>query len=117
VIFKLDENLPADAAEQLRASGFSVHTVHDEGLVGANDEAIAEIVRREGRVLITLDRDFSDIRAYPPADHAGIVVLRPQSQDWYAVIALLRRFIAALNYATPAGELWIVEPDRIRRRS
>jgi predicted nuclease of predicted toxin-antitoxin system len=117
VIFKLDENLPTGAAEQLLASGFRVHTVHDEGLVGANDEVIAEIARREGRVLITLDRDFSDIRAYPPADHAGIVVLRPQSQDWSAVIALLQRFIAALIHASPAGELWIVEPDRIRRRS
>jgi hypothetical protein len=30
---------------------------------------------------------------------------------------LLRRFIAVLNRESPAGELWIVEPDRIRRRS
>jgi predicted nuclease of predicted toxin-antitoxin system len=117
VIFKLDENLPADAVAQLQNDGFDAHTVHDEDLVGANDEVIAEAARREGRVLVTLDRDFSDIRTYPPAGHAGIVILRPQTQDKHTVLDLLHRLIAVLKNESPIGELWLVEPDRIRRRS
>lgn len=117
MIFKLDENLPAEATAQLHKNGFDAHTVHDEGLAGANDAVIAEVARREGRVLITLDRDFSDIRAYPPGDHAGIVILRPQTQDKYTVGELLKRLITVLKNESPAGELWLVESDRIRRRS
>lgn len=115
--FKVDENLPADAAVQLRENGFDAHTVHDEGLAGTTDDVIAAVAAREGRVLITLDLDFSNIRAYPPADHAGIVVLRPHTQDKNAVKDLLRRLIAVLNHESPVSELWIVESDRIRRRS
>jgi predicted nuclease of predicted toxin-antitoxin system len=117
VKFKIDENLPAEIAALLQDRGFDAHTVNDEGLVGANDEAIAEAACRERRVLITLDRDFSDIRAYPPAGQPGIVVLRPRAQDKHLVIELLRRFIVILEHESPEGELWIVEPDRIRRRS
>jgi predicted nuclease of predicted toxin-antitoxin system len=117
VIFKLDENLPAHAAALLRERAFDAHTVREEGLLGANDEVIVEVARREGRVLITLDRDFSDIRTYPPADHSGIVVLRPSAQDRDSITALLQRFVAVLTSESPVGELWIVEPDRIRRRS
>jgi predicted nuclease of predicted toxin-antitoxin system len=117
VTFKLDENLPSEAAAQLRDIGFDAHTVHDESLAGANDDVIAETARREGRVLITLDRDFSDIRAYPPSDHAGIIILRPQAQDKHTVSDLLQRLIVVLHKQSPEGELWIVESDRIRRRS
>jgi len=39
-------------------------------------ERVIDVCRREGRVLITLDLDFSNILSYPPSDFAGIVVLR-----------------------------------------
>jgi predicted nuclease of predicted toxin-antitoxin system len=117
VIFKFDENLPAEAAAQLIGAGFDAHTVYDEGLAGAEDQDLAEAARREGRVLITLDRDFCDIRAYPPGDHAGIVVLRPLTQEKPAIHDLLHRLIAVLATESPEGQLWIVESDRIRRRT
>ena len=59
---KLDENMPSSAAPLLRQRGYDVHTVSDEALNGDVDERIAEICRKEQRVLITLDADFSDIR-------------------------------------------------------
>lgn len=36
---------------------------------------------RETRALITLDQDSGDIRAYPPGDYSGLVVLRLRRQD------------------------------------
>jgi len=65
VTFKIDENLPQDAAELLRAHGFDAETVLQENLAGAEDGVIADAIQRESRVLITLDLDFSDIRTYP----------------------------------------------------
>ncbi len=115
--FKTDENLPVEAAQTLRSSGFDAETVWDEDLSGSDDEVIAGRVRGEGRVLLTLDLDFANIRAYPPAQHPGIIVLRLKSQNKATVIAYVRRIAAALGRRSPVGELWIVERDRIRFRS
>jgi len=111
---KIDENLPAECATLLRNGGFEADTVVDEGFSGADDSAIAARLRAEDRVLVTLDLDFGNIRSYPPAEHSGIIVLRLRKQDKYTVLALMQRLVLALTNRTPAGELWIVEPDRIR---
>ena len=68
---KLDENLPVQAAELLRGAGWTCDTVHDEGLGGADDQAVGAACQAEGRVLFTLDLDFADIRAYPPDQYVG----------------------------------------------
>ena len=114
--FKIDENLPKDAAELLRSSGYQADTVQEESLADAEDDAIAGAIRREHRILITLDLDFSDIRTYPPEHYDGIVVLRPKAQDKIAIMRLLRRLLRALENDQPERALWIVEPDRIRYR-
>ena len=113
---KIDENLPAECAEILSHGELQADTVADEGLTGADDSALAVKSRSEGRVLVTLDLDFANIRAYPPAEYAGIIVLRPKSQDKHFVLALVHRLALVLVNQPPAGELWIVEPDRIRFR-
>ncbi len=113
---KTDENLPAEVAATLRECGLDTETVWDESLAGSDDERIASQVRSEGRVLLTLDLDFANIRAYPPDQYPGIIVLRLKSQDKTSVIAYVRRIAAALEERSPSGELWIVEGDRIRFR-
>ncbi|MGO9093848.1 MAG: DUF5615 family PIN-like protein [Bryobacteraceae bacterium] len=115
--FKIDENLPAECAALLRDAGFGADTVAEENLEGADDAAIARGARAGGRVLITLDLDFANIQAYPPSAHSGIIVLRMKRQDKYAVLELVLRIIPVLKTRLPAGELWIVEPDRIRFRN
>ena len=113
---KTDENLPLDAATTLRDFGFDVDTVWDESLSGVDDQTISGRVRAEGQILVTLDLDFANIRAYPPNQHAGIVVLRLKTQDKPTVVRYIRRVAAALGQRSPFGELWIVEADRIRFR-
>ena len=114
--FKIDENLPVEAAEILRELGFEADTVGDEVLSAADDSVIADQVRREGRILLTLDLDFANIQAYPSDQHAGIIVLRLARQDKPTVLAYVRRIAAALDRRCPIGELWIVQRDRIRFR-
>ena len=41
--FKLDENLPVDAAVLLNEAGHDVHTVYQEGLCGNPDSKISEV--------------------------------------------------------------------------
>jgi predicted nuclease of predicted toxin-antitoxin system len=67
-------------------------------------------------VLFTLDLDFADIRAYPPDEYVGIVVLRPARPSRRNVLALLESAIARLVSEWADHRLWIVEPGRIRIR-
>ncbi len=114
---KFDESMPNEAADALRRAGWACHTVHDEGLGGAADAQVASACRAEDRVLFTLDLDFADIRAYPPAEYPGIVVCRPDHPSREAVLSLLERALPVLAREWSARHLWIVEPSRIRTRT
>lgn len=113
---KIDENLPAEAADLLRAGGHECHTVFDEQLGGEVDARVYDRCRREGRVLLTLDLDFSDIRSYPPHESPGIVVLRLAEPDRDRVLRLVRQVLMAFDRDAVAQSLWIVEENRIRIR-
>ncbi len=73
---KLDENLPASLAIDLRESGHDVETVPEEGLQGRPDTDVWAAAQEEGRFLLTQDLDFSDIRRYTPGTHAGLLLVR-----------------------------------------
>ena len=113
---KVDENLPREIADLLREAGHDAVTVGAEGLSWRPDRTIAALVRREDRVLLTLDLDFSDIRAYPPEQYAGLVVLRLNRQDKPRVLQVIARLILVFAVEEPKGHLWIVEEDRVRIR-
>jgi predicted nuclease of predicted toxin-antitoxin system len=113
---KLDENLPVEAGELLRANGWDSATVVDEGMGGGDDPTVAAACRTEARVLFTLDLDFSDIRTYPPSEYVGIVVLRPPQPTRGMVLQMLTRVLPVLAAQWANHQLWIVEPDRVRVR-
>ncbi len=71
-----DANLPRSCGRVLRQAGFDVREVSDSLPPGASDESVADLARRENRLLVTRDFDFSDIRNYPPAGRPGIIVIR-----------------------------------------
>ena len=74
--FKIDENLPVEFAKLLADFGHDADTVHDERLVGAPDSVVIVTCKTERRCLVTLDLDFSDMRAYPPSDLHGLIIFR-----------------------------------------
>jgi predicted nuclease of predicted toxin-antitoxin system len=81
VRFKLDQNLPIEAASLLSSAGHDVMTVYQQELAGAPDPEIVAVCRAEKRVLITADLDLSDIREYPPEHSPGLIVLRLSTQS------------------------------------
>ena len=112
--FKLDENLSASLAQLFSAAGHDAHSVVQQSLGGQPDARVIDVCQREGRALVTLDLDFSNIQAYPPAAYSGIVVLRLASQGHAAVESAVRRMLAVLAQEPLTGMLWIVEEQRIR---
>jgi predicted nuclease of predicted toxin-antitoxin system len=114
--FKLDENLPRDAMAPFRDAGHEVEGVLDERLGGQGDAAVFAACQREGRVLVTLDLDFADIRQYPPGDNAGIWVLRPSTQNITHLLELIGSGLQLHARESSERHLWIVERGRIRIR-
>jgi predicted nuclease of predicted toxin-antitoxin system len=116
VKFKLDENLPERVRESLSELGHDAHTVAEEALSGARDQAVLEACVAEERILITLDLDFSDIRAYPPGSYPGIWVLRPSKQTFGVIDALVRAGIRLSAFERVPGQLWVIDEHRVRIR-
>jgi len=113
--FKLDENFGQSVHDVFTRRGFDCHTVHDEGLVGADDPDVLAAAIAEDRVLVTLDRDFTNILLYPPEATAGVAVVQLGKRTSRALLAaVIDSFLTACDKKLIRGKLWIIEPGRIR---
>jgi predicted nuclease of predicted toxin-antitoxin system len=116
--FLIDADLPRSVGDLLRSHGHKATDVRDIGMRSALDTTIAQHAQREGWCLLTGDFDFSDIRSYPPADYAGIVVLviLPPVTSLY-ITQLLAMFLQQSDLVEQLpGKLVIVEVGRVRLR-
>ena len=113
---KLDENIPRDAVVAMRRRGIDADTVVDEQLAGAPDPTVLDAARAEGRMLVTLDRGFGDVRRYPPGTHAGILVLRPVDQRPATVVATLDRLVTHHDLDALASCVVVVQREMLRIR-
>jgi predicted nuclease of predicted toxin-antitoxin system len=113
---KLDENLSRHLQAMLSHRQHDVLTAGDEGLLSQPDMIIAQAARGEGRMLMTLDLDFADLRNYPPGSHPGIVLFRPSNYGPLAVNQFVDAFVRDNDLEAFTGCLVVVEPKRIRIR-
>jgi predicted nuclease of predicted toxin-antitoxin system len=112
--FKLDENMPTALAALLRQEGHDVTDVVGENLAGEEDRPVLKAATTEGRILMSYDLDFADIRHYPPGSHAGIVVFRLRDQRWATLQTPVRRLLAGRKLEDLEQGLAIVDETRIR---
>jgi predicted nuclease of predicted toxin-antitoxin system len=108
--------MPQESAELLTKANYDAVTVIAQRMVGGPDPNLATVCNSESRVLVTLDLDFADIRAYPPAEYPGFIVLRPTSQAKSHVLKLLQLAIERLPSEELTGKLWVVDERGIRIR-
>jgi len=112
---KIDEHLHLEIKDLLAQHRHEPVTVAEQGMAGSIDPDVAQVCRKEGRALLTLDLDFSDIRAYPPEDYHGIVVFRPAIQSISTLVRLTTQLLTLLEREL-LGHLWIVEDHQVRIR-
>lgn len=113
---KLDENIPTSAAQPLRSAGHDVDTVVDEHLTGANDGDVLRAATTADRLVVTLDRGFGDIRAYPPGNHGGVLVLRCADQSPAAVTRDLEQLLTEVDLEELAGCIGVFRDGELRIR-
>jgi len=78
------------------------------------DTEVLSMAHREGRVLVTLDKDFGQLAVLKGQPHAGIVRLvgiRAREQG-----SATADVLAAYGAELSQGAMIVVEPDRVRIR-
>jgi len=115
-LLKLDENLSRHLVGRLASLGHDVSTAASEGLLGRSDTVIGAAAEAEGRMLMTLDVEFGDLRKHPPGNHPGIVLFRPRSFGPSSVNNFVEGFIRAADLDDLSGAVAVVEPGRVRVR-
>lgn len=115
--FKLDENLPVEIINDLRALGYDTDTVADEGMTGAPDSELRVRAIQDGRILFTLDKGIADIRSGELGASSGIVLFRPGAMGRGTVLAFIRQFLPDVLAAPMAGAIVIVSKSGLRIRT
>lgn len=85
-----DENISPELVAFLRAIGFDVLDVKEEGLVGELDANLLSLSFRSNRVFLTHDQDFGSLAMLEHAALYGIVFLRPGHFSGSCAILSLR---------------------------
>jgi predicted nuclease of predicted toxin-antitoxin system len=112
--FLADENFPGAAVAALEAAGHDVVWMRRDA-PGASDGRVLDRTVREGRILLTFDKDFGDLaRASDPPGTTGIVLFRlpmPGADE------VARRLVDVITARDDwIGHFSVVEPGRIRMR-
>lgn len=116
VRLKVDENLPSEIADLLNRDGHDAMTVVDQGWRGLSDGDLWRRIQAEGRWIVTADKDFGDLRRYPPGSHAGVILLRSTREGLDAYLQLAGTALASLKLDAIAGAVVVVTDRGVRIR-
>jgi predicted nuclease of predicted toxin-antitoxin system len=111
--FLLDQSTDARLGVYLRSLGHDATRIGAEHPAGLPDMTVLAIAKREGRILITDDRDFGDLVVRSQQPHAGIIYLRlgPYAE---LTVKIDRLDYVLAHYATQLDQLLVVTLHRVR---
>lgn len=113
--FLADENIPGSVVCSLKEDGFDISWIRTDS-PGISDIEVIRKAHREGRIILTFDKDFGEFSVrYHTVPVKGIVLFRlyrlpPPSQTPYILKVIRSR-------SDWEGHFSVVEQDRIRMRS
>lgn len=115
-------NIPALADSEIARStrrllenyGFQVDCVDVRLGSGIPDHIVADLARREDRVLISGDKVFANGRKYPPSRYAGIIVIRVKPLTAERMNRALHHFLAHSTLTDYRGLLVVVTATKAR---
>jgi len=92
--FLADESCDFAVVRGLRGQGFDVIAI-SETCPGAEDQRVIELARKEGRILLTEDKDFGRLAYLSGEPGIGVILLRfparARQELCSAVLELIRR--------------------------
>ena len=112
--FLANENLPGTAVAALAAAGHDVVWVRTAA-PGTTDPEVLAWAAREGRILLTFDKDFGELaRGSALPSTCGVVLLRVPMPKPSGVGQQLADLVTARD--DWAGHFSVIEPGRVRMR-
>jgi predicted nuclease of predicted toxin-antitoxin system len=100
-----DENVPLPLVDQLRSQPrwrrrISIKTAAETGNVGRDDRFHFDYCRSEGLILVTLDTDFWNDRAFPLGDKMpALIIIDARSSDDIAIgLVVILSFISDMPF-------------------
>ena len=117
--FFADHCIPNLVIQSLASAGHGVLRLKDHLPAEAADQAVIAKAQELGAILLSLNGDFVDIAAYPPAQFRGLVALQILNHPEITSL-LLERLWRYLELHTPKedyrGKLIIVDASHIKIR-
>lgn len=117
--FFADHCISTFTVDALRDAGHEVLCLKDHLPVESPDSAVIAKAQEVGAILVSLNGDFADIVAYPPARYKGIVGLQVRNHP-EVTAQIMERLLGYLRAHSSMdyyrGKLLVVEADRIRLR-
>jgi len=117
--FFSDQCVPVEITDTLRQHGHQVALLREVLPIRSLDPAVIAKAQELGAVLVSLNGDFADIVAYPPADYFGIVAIQLHNHP-EIIPQLMGRLVTFLDGHRDQefyrGKLFIVEVHRVRIR-
>jgi predicted nuclease of predicted toxin-antitoxin system len=116
----LDHCVPNRVGQMLVAAGHEVVHLRECLPTDSADPVVLQKSDEVDAVLVSLNGDFADIAAYPPANHRGVIALQVRNRP-ETVVPITERLLSYLRQHPERremdGKLLLVEAHRIRVRT
>ena len=90
--FLIDENVPSLIKRELIRAGHNIISP----LHGSSDAAVARIAKREGCIILTLDKDFTNTVLFPPSEF-NIIQIAIHPPEKTAILNALTSLLSTLK--------------------
>lgn len=110
--FLVDENVGLRIISPLRLLGFDIKSIIEVSR-GATDTQVLSLANKEGRILITSDKDFGELIYSEKIIHRGVILLRLRDQSSKNKIRVLQALLQT-RLGEMEGAFTVVTDSTIR---
>ena len=114
--FLADENLYVPIVQGLRNRGHEVFSILEEGKAGTLEEEIFRLAVLENRIIVTMDKHFTNMLRFPSDQCGGIIVVRLYKIRVDKTTKLFFKFFNQLHEDDIKRNLVIVTRKKVRIR-
>jgi predicted nuclease of predicted toxin-antitoxin system len=112
--FLLDHCVWRETEDTLRRAGFSCIALRELGKTEAANGELIALAKERKAILLTRDRDFSNLSIYPPGSHEGIILLRITPENMDEVHKVLLKALQTVPFTQIHKNLLIITSTNYR---
>ncbi|MCD6220476.1 DUF5615 family PIN-like protein [Candidatus Calescamantes bacterium] len=114
--FLADMPISIKTVQFLREKGYDIYHLREKNLQRLSDEGIIKLARRENRVILTADLDFSFLSFLSRKQFPSVIIFRLEDETSEHINALLSKYLPIIERQLISGAIVIFEESRVRIR-